>query len=467
MMTLGIRYLRGVAVANDLPLQRPEWPPHPGRVFMALAAAHFETGEDADEKRALEWLERQQAPAISASEAFDRSPVEAYVPTNDKNGWIVGRGKQSRVFQTLRPERDSVFLVYPSGASDEVRKALERLCGKVTRMGHSSSLVQMWLASSEEVERANWTPASVEGTLRMRVANEGTLEALNQAFEQKVRPALHVWQGYAKGQGLEEEREEEAVGPFDARPIVFNKYEGNAIGLETTLQLTGALRNAAMAAVKDNIPEWLSGHQTDGTPSLQPHAAFFPLPFVEAAYADGHLMGVAMAIPRQVPEAERRRVIQSLLFDNSGAERQLELWSTAWKWKVEREKRARLPETLAISTWTRASRTWASVTPVVLHHYPKKNRDVDIERIVREAFASALLPDPIAIEIRPVSWFRGAGHAKSMPEYDEGGAKLCRYQVHVVAQFARKLHGPLLVGRGRFRGYGLFRPMEDTSYERS
>ena len=355
-----------------------------------------------------------------------------------------------------------MFLLYPLEATGDVREALAQLCGKVTRMGHSSSLVQMWVASADEAEQANWLPAKGEASDRMRVTNEGTLEGLDRAFEGKVRPMLQTWQGYARARGGEEPVAKPIAGPFDERPIVFSKYEGNAIGLETTLQLTGALRNAAMAAVKKDVPEWLSGHQADGTPTLKPHAAFFPLPFVGSTHADGHLMGVAMAIPRDVPEAEQRRVIGALLFDGAGEERQLKLWSTAWEWRVEREKRTSAPETLAIQTWTRASRTWASVTPVVLHHYPKKNRDADVERIVREAFASALLPEPVAIEVQPVSQFRGVGHVKVMPDYEEGGAGLCRYQVHAVVRFAEPVQGPVLVGRGRFRGYGLFRPLKET-----
>ena len=45
-MILGIRYLTGYAVATDLAQRRAEWPPHPARIFMAMAAAHFETGAD-------------------------------------------------------------------------------------------------------------------------------------------------------------------------------------------------------------------------------------------------------------------------------------------------------------------------------------------------------------------------------------------------------------------------------------
>ena len=41
MFSLGIRYLCGWAMAtHPSERDRPEWPPHPDRVFMALAAAH-------------------------------------------------------------------------------------------------------------------------------------------------------------------------------------------------------------------------------------------------------------------------------------------------------------------------------------------------------------------------------------------------------------------------------------------
>ena len=40
MLTLGIRYLTGVAVGSHGEHGRVEWPPHPARVFMAMVAAH-------------------------------------------------------------------------------------------------------------------------------------------------------------------------------------------------------------------------------------------------------------------------------------------------------------------------------------------------------------------------------------------------------------------------------------------
>ena len=80
MFAFGIRYLNGwsMAAADGAKKERPEWPPHPDRVFMALAAAWFETGEDAEEGHALRRLESLGPPdlrRIGAAGTHHESPA--------------------------------------------------------------------------------------------------------------------------------------------------------------------------------------------------------------------------------------------------------------------------------------------------------------------------------------------------------------------------------------------------------
>jgi CRISPR-associated protein Csb2 len=510
MTTLGIHYLTGCAVATDRTRSDgPEYPPHFGRVFMALAATYFETRGDHQERAALQWLESAPPPIIEAGEGFARSNVKTYVPVNDKlDGGAppLLRSRQSRAFPTMRLHDPFVYLRWNVAVPEHLRGALDRLCAKVTRIGHSSSLVHMWLADDNRTAGDAWEPISESGDLRMRIAEPGTLSYLErvfnaEGFEQyarlndeletaqgkskkelkdqlaqfpkggpaRMRPVLTRWQGYVKN-ATRVEAVPPIDGPFDSRLIVFApKPEQPIMGLESTLQLTSALRDAAMKAVGDKVPEWLSGHRPDGRASLKPHAAFFPLPFVESKYADGHVMGLAMAVPRvldpdgETSEESLRRVIGSLLFGDDGEERTVTLWRSkdarrVWQWQLEREKRETPPLTLRASTWTCPAEQWASVTPVILHHYPKR-RPGDLQRIVFKAFEQVGLPRPAQLRIQPVSAFTGALPAKSMPEFTEGGAAMCRYQTHIVVRFASPLRGPLLVGRGRFRGYGLLRPL--------
>lgn len=467
MTVLGIRYLMGCAVSSDGTRQNPEFPPHPGRVFMALAAAHFDTKGDPQEKRALEWLESQPTPPNLRVPEFSprrasrpRDVLETYVPVNDQGSVeaLLNRTRQARSFPTVRLFGDKVYLVWQGDAPEDVRVALQRLCTKVTRIGHSSSVVQMWLGDPTERVEATLLADNLLSDRKLRVIEPGTLSYLERVFALGKFPRLDAWYGYRQAS---QPAAEVVPGPFDPNLIILQKLEGRSLGLESTLRLTSALRNAAMAALPNGeCPEWLSGHAPDGTPSLKPHAAFIPLPFVAAEWADGHVVGMAIALPSGIPAQEIRRGLGALLFDSAGDERDVMLWEKQeWRWQLARETRDRPPTALRRETWTRPSRVWASVTPVVLHHYPKKNRPEDVERILFDAFESALLPKPRAISARPVSPLQGAGHAKSMPEFLEGGAALCRYQTHVVAEFEKPVQGPVLVGRGRFRGYGLFRPI--------
>jgi CRISPR-associated protein Csb2 len=518
-MTIGIRYLTQYAAATNPAGQRAEWPPHFGRVFMAMAAAHFESESDSAERIALEWLEAAEPPCMRASDADERTAVRTYVPVNDEHKGIFGRPRQDRAFPRARPHDECVYFIWDAAPPAEIRGALESVCAKVTRVGHSSSAVQMWVVPQGQEPKANWLPTPGSGDLRLRVTGAGTLRSLEKDFNataiqeyeevaelaasakgrEKARlkreiearfpegrperrwPHLVHWQGYSRPAATEQ-RAEVVDGPFDPEIVVLAKIDGPALGLESTLQLTTALRNCAMDAAGNPVPEWISGHDGSGMPSQRPHLAFFPLPYVGFEYADGHVMGLGIAIPRDVNDppgtrAQRLRACLGPLFFNteSGEEREIRLWRNGyrpmaggrtpiWEWRLGREKRERPPQSLQRLNWTRPSRVWASVTPVVLHHYPKK-RDGEVERILREAFVSALYPDPEWVGTRSVSLVAGAGHAMAQPPFTEGGASLCRYQTHVVARFATPVRGPLLVGRGRYRGYGLLKPVTDEEAE--
>ena len=54
---------------------RAEWPPHPGRLFSALVAAWAdEPAPSPDERRAIEWLEGLDPPAIVCDVESEGSP---------------------------------------------------------------------------------------------------------------------------------------------------------------------------------------------------------------------------------------------------------------------------------------------------------------------------------------------------------------------------------------------------------
>jgi CRISPR-associated protein Csb2 len=248
---------------------------------------------------------------MRASEAEERSMIRAYVPVNDEgclNGGISGRPRQDRAFPRVRPHEDCVYFIWDASPTTATRAALDSLCGKVTRVGHSSSVVQMWVLPEGHEPTPNWLPGGNHEEIRLRVVSPGTLRSLENAFNaaaiqeysvlseavgtskgrektrlkrelesrfpegppESRRPQLVNWQGYRRP-AVEDSQQKVESGPFDSNFVLLTKTEGPALGIEATLQLTGALRNSAMQAAGRVVPEWISGHDERGAPSLRPH----------------------------------------------------------------------------------------------------------------------------------------------------------------------------------------------------
>jgi CRISPR-associated protein Csb2 len=513
MLTLGIRYLTGCAVASDVDNRsRVEWPPHPGRVFMALAAAHFQTGEDPAERAALEWLEQEMAPQIYAPAHNERATVTQFVPVNDAAGPATAaiqsalgfsRKRQPREFAKAWIDDESMFLHWPDAEPGRHFSSLERLCGKVTRIGHSASLVQMWAAKEALDAPANWLPDETRATERFRVAGPGTLRYLEQRFNRqevdsycelavaavdgsdrtrqkagrlalkenfqgqaptRLWPELSVTQGYAPG----------AVAPtavmpgtvFDPRLLVFalQREDGpyRHLDLSATLQVTGRLRESLLSHLGADIPEVLSGHWGSGR-SERPHVSIFPLPFVGREHAHGAILGVAVAVPREIDEADRRKLLGSL---SNLCEEGLKLGGLG-KWRLEAPGGTAWRDTLRDRVWTGypdGALQWATVTPYVFDRHAKaKDKaayQAELADSVRQSWERVRQSQEVSADvvITPVSAHLGAPAAHEFPRLRRKDGSECRH-AHAILIFSQPVVGPVLLGAGRYRGYGLCRPL--------
>ena len=110
--SIEINFLTGRYVAtchNDR--RKHEWPPHPARLFSALVAAWADADEpDTLEHSAIEWLESQKPPEISASRAFPRVATTHFVPVNDisilSTSWYNRKAKEiDKLKRELETER--------------------------------------------------------------------------------------------------------------------------------------------------------------------------------------------------------------------------------------------------------------------------------------------------------------------------------------------------------------------------
>ena len=276
-----------------------------------------------------------------------------------------------------------------------------------------------------------------------------------------MRPVPGKWQGYARPRKAAPDSTPHSV--FDPRIVVLG-IKGKRVSLSASLKLTAALRGLLMReCLEQPLPEWFSGHRRDGKPSAQPHLALAPLPFVGAQHADGRVMGLALVLPDALDAQEAGRCLQPILWDfETGLPREHRLFNGEWfECAVELETREPPPKNLDPSTWTAPSRAWASVTPVVLNrHFDGKARWERAAESVKDACEHIGLPRPSEVLLHPVSMVEGAPHASEFPQLTrkrDGGRQS---HSHVVVNFDEPVRGPVLIGAGRFRGYGLCRPMD-------
>lgn len=560
MFALGIRYLNGWAMAtHPSDRERAEWPPHPDRVFMALAAAHFETGDegsgDVEERAALEWLQSLPAPSIAVGGYEQREIVTSYVPVNDTE--IARRGdeskrlaaidkvgsldkakdaglalmpefrsRQSRSFPLAIPHvlddaadgMPHVYLIWDAEALARHQNALASLSAKVTSIGHSASLVQMWVEPGPPP--ATLVPVDgVTATHRLRVSGDSRLEHLESRYKAGLRPSASLWQGYGDPETVVSGKSR-AHSVFDPNVLILRRIEGPRLGLESTLQLTEALRGTILKSVHGQtcgcdkwntkspsfaearecyakMPEWISGHTPDGKPSEEPHLAFIPLADVGQPHARGHLLGVGIVAPWRVSPEEQRALNPVLFYTRedespdderyAGTARQLDLtMGRAGVWRIEltdedmRDPREH-PVTLRQEVWTgrthgdsAGSTMWATVTPIVFDRHPKETwsgSDAprvraekqaaywrEVESMIAEACERIGLPRPVEVVARPASHFVGVPSSGHMPRMLRKDGTQKR-QTHAVIRFDAPVTGPVLLGAGRYRGYGLCRPL--------
>lgn len=230
------------------------------------------------------------------------------------------------------------------------------------------------------------------------------------------------------------------------------------------------VRHALMQLGPQPAPNVISGHASNGTPTTAPHLAVVPLQNVGWDYSDGHLLGFALALPRGLAADERAealRAIAAFAHIDQDEPRSIVQLTEANAWRVARSANP-ARASLRPERWCRQSRVWASTTPVFMDRFPSKDDPAEEAAIIASACRNIGLPDPVEIEIHKHSAVTGAetcfpsrGH-RTRPDWSfPRDAKFARrVRRHAVLRFAEPITGPVILGAGRFNGFGLCLPWE-------
>jgi CRISPR-associated protein Csb2 len=243
----------------------------------------------------------------------------------------------------------------------------------------------------------------------------------------------------------------EQVVPSVYTDVLVLQFSGLRPQARLTTRMTEALRSAVLKATGGDAPAVLHGHGADG----RPHVAFLALPDVGHEHADGHLLGLAVAVP-DLPEPERRAVLRAVLGLRREDVNDVVDLRVPGLGQVELIYRPGLvrPWGASPERWRRGSRCWVSATPVVLDRYPK--RPDQVEREVRASLRGVGLPEPVDLRISAEPLLPGAARLRPNDLPAHARRRLFR---HVAVTFDRRVLGPVLVGAGRYLGVGLLAPV--------
>lgn len=439
---------------------------------LRASAAAVEHATSAGETDALAKAER--AAVRMRSKARDDSMKASSV--GSAPGSALGllpdaRLRHARLYPTTIPVDDCVVYRWPDADKDSPHRAvLDGLLARVARLGHSSSFVAVSVIDSDD--SATLVPDK-RGRIGLRVASPGQLAALEAAFashqgtEPRILPSLVT--GYSEAG----KTTVEAPTPVFGRNWLLLELGPHArFTTRDTLALARAVRGALLHhADQDPVPEILSGHAPGTekpTPATTlPHLAVVPLPFAGYAHADGRVRAVALVPPARLragEESQIRRAVSRWLADGSG---QLNLGSRP-SVEVTSIEAIDAPASARPDRWCNASRLWLTVTPIALDRNPgnllhaegarRQGAELAAKHIIARACVNIGLPEPVRVTIQTDPLLRGSASIRSFPKYAVQGGSVQRVLVHAAIEFGEEVSGPMLLGAGRYQGYGLCSP---------
>jgi CRISPR-associated protein Csb2 len=329
--------------------------------------------------------------------------------------------------------------------------ALQKLAENVTYLGHSMSPVRIRL--NDAPPEATLAPDQA-GSIRLRIPERGRLKHLEEVYDLRTKDTTtQPLRGLEVPYGAVGKSVPQIPASIFQTSYVF-RLQKVAPPPEIIGRLMDAVRQAVMALYPDPIPEVVSGQYAHGAPSKKLHLAITPLLNVGHMRADGHVMGFALWLPHAPIGVKADLEIALSDFSTLKLGR-LGQWDVKY---VSPPMIAREAKSLNPAVYAEAHDTWASVTPVIFGHHPKKSQigpGKDGGRVVAELCERIGLPKPIETRLGAASAFRGAAAASAVAppaKYDR------LFRAHVQLRWAEPVRGPVMMGAGLFGGFGLCRP---------
>ena len=448
----------GAAVTGRL--VRGEWPPSPARLFAAFVAADgTRQASRVTDGRELLWLERLPPPAIHAERDPWHQPLrqrfvveQAGSPVKGTHHEYVARkGVLHRPGVRVVPGNPSVLYRWDAATPDEdTLVSLRRRAARVGYLGTSDSPVRVRVATKMPCGSPDeaFVP-DPEGDMRIGVPQKGDVQSLDRMYDdwrergasvtRSQFPALLHRETYRSPGGRDETDRGEVVAWLRLRPAISGR------------------RIAALTALfKDTI---LNRHQRlHGEPPAILHghgfarpgydlARYLALPDAGHPRSRGRIHGLALWLPPGSDRIQRQQARDSALAIDSLVGRGIDA-------SVEPHGDEKRPWAANPRRWQGPSATWVTAFPVI-----HERRGVpDLPEAARWC-RHAGLPDPVVFRFCRTPLIPGAVDLAPV-EVNRPERPALPYS-HAEFRFAEPVTGPVVVGAGRQRGFGLCVPVDD------
>jgi CRISPR-associated protein Csb2 len=457
--------------------REPEWPPSPLRLYQAIVAGAASRWHDSslrdEELLAFDWFEGLEPPQILAPVVHRGQSLLKYVREN-----LSDVDPEKRDAKFSRPtlfcgEPKLVYYWSLDPCFADVAKTIARCSGRCHALGWGIDMV-IGNGAIEEKEPEftsgdKWVPMPKEtGNVLLRVPRpateygSGTLNELRNRYAASLAriaydgrnpvPPLSAFRviSYKRGSGT-----------LPRPHTVFEFLDGVAFPQKSANAVAAMMRSLACERAKlDSNPfpgafpggsaSYVAGH-VNGEQRTPARFSYMPLPTVGGPYADGMIRRVLIAEPHGGDGLHARwaqsQLCGAALMDNQGNERAV---------LVDPERRSSWN---VINRYVGESRSWTSVTPVILPGFD----DCEYAKAVKLCLDAIRQADLSAegveeLTLRKVPYWRGTVHAAQYrrPQYLK---QLPAWHLRLV--FREAVPGPLAVGAGRHCGLGVLAASEE------
>ena len=467
MLAISVELLHGTfrgdpdGTANTGRLSRGEWPPSPARLFAALVAADgTRQACRVTDGAELAWFERLPPPAIHADGRPSHQPLEPRYVVRHKGSAekgthqeYVGRlGAVNRAGARVAPRDPRVVYSWNVESPPErIFDALRRRAARVGYLGGSDSPVRVRVATRTLAVSSDTFTPDRRGELVIDVPAHGRLQVLDRMYDEWCARGASVsrLQFPALQRGVPY-RSPGSAETVDRGETVAWLRLGEPVSGRRLFTVTALFKEAVLSQYQrifGEPPAILHGHGFSA--SGYEIARYLALPDVGYWWSRGRIHGLALWLPPDADLDARQRARDAAFAIRRLTGRGVDV-SVA-----PRDGEAR-PIAAHPDRWLRRSRGWVTACPVI----HERRRTLDLAEVARWC-RHAGLAEPMAFRSARTPLVAGALDLAPV-EVNRPGRPAMPYS-HIELRFERAVPGPVVIGSGRQRGFGLCVPVDEVS----